>query len=531
MNRPQGANLATGPVQTGRGVVVSPHHLASRAGIDVLTRGGNAVDAAIAVNAALAVVAPDTCGPGGDLFALIHQPGVAEPTTLNASGRAGSGVTAETLRSMGFGEIPYRSPWSVTVPGCVDGWEALADRFGSLPLADCLTAAITLAEDGFEVSRELEGSLERLEPLISAQASSGPLYPSGQPAAAGQVVTRPALATTLTEIASQGRAAFYSGRPGAGITEATRGAVTPEDLAVRQTDWIRPASLDIFGRTAWTIPPNSQGYLTLATLWIFEQLDPPKDPNDPLYHHLLIEAYRSVAWERADTVGDPRSAEVDVDDLLGRSRLTLRAERISRDRTTRWPMPSPAPGGTAYMTVRDGDGLGISLIQSNFAGIGSGLSAGATGVWLHNRGAGFNLIQGHPNEYAPGKRPLHTLSPTLWTDNGDLDLLLGTRGGDQQPQLLAQVAAHHYHAGLCIEDSQAHPRWYMEQPVPGTDSSLSIEARFAPSTVAGLVDRGHRVESAGSFMPGWGPVSTIDPTDGGKGAADPRISTSSALHT
>lgn len=531
MNRPAGANLTTGPVEAGRGVVVSPHHLASAAGIDILTAGGNAVDAAIAVNAALAVVAPDTCGPGGDLFALIHQPGIAEPSTLNASGRAGSGVTAETLRSMGFGEIPYRSPWSVTVPGCVDGWESLTDRFGSLSLAACLAPAIGLAEGGFEVSSELGESLQRLEPMIATQASSGPLYPAGQPAAPGQLITRPALANTLAAISSEGRSAFYGGTPGAGITEATRGAVTPDDLSVQQADWIRPASLDIFGRMAWTIPPNSQGYLTLATLWVFEQLDPPKDPNDPLYHHLLIEAYRSVAWERADTVGDPRTADITVEELLGSSRLTLRAGQISRDRTTRWPMPPPAPGGTAYMTVRDGDGLGISLIQSNFAGIGSGLSAGSTGVWLHNRGAGFNLIPGHPNEFAPGKRPLHTLSPTLWTDGGDLDLLLGTRGGDQQPQLLAQVAAHHYHAGLCIEDAQAHPRWYMDQPAPGMDSSVSLEDRASSLTVAGLVERGHRVDRSGPLMAGWGPVSTIDPMDGGKGAADPRISTSSALHS
>jgi gamma-glutamyltranspeptidase/glutathione hydrolase len=345
------------------------------------------------------------------------------------------------------------------------------------------------------------------------------------------VVTRPALASTLAAIASDGRDAFYGGKPGSGITEATQGAVTPDDLSIRQADWIRPASLAIFGRTAWTIPPNSQGYLTLATLWIFEQLDPPRDPNDPLYHHLLIEAYRSVAWERADTVGDPRTAEIDIGELLASSRLTLRADRISRDRTTRWPTPAPAPGGTAYMTVRDGNGLGISLIQSNFAGIGSGLSAGSTGVWLHNRGAGFNLIQGHPNEYAPGKRPLHTLSPTLWTNDAGLDLLLGTRGGDQQPQLLAQVAAHHYHAGLCIEDAQSHPRWYMDQPAPGTDSTVRVEDRFAPSTSTGLGDRGHRVDRSGPLMAGWGPVSAIDPMDGGKGAADPRISTSSALHT
>jgi len=315
------------------------------------------------------------------------------------------------------------------------------------------------------------------------------------------------------------------------MVAATQGAIVPEDLARVQADWITPASLDLFGRTAWTIPPNSQGYLTLATLWIFASLDPPDDPNDPLFHHLLVEAYRSVAWEREDTVSDPATADVTVSELLSPVRLAERADRIEPDRTTRWPMPQPGIGGTAYMTVLDGDGMGVSFIQSNFAGIGSGLSAGATGVWLHNRGAGFNLIPGHPNEYAPHKRPLHTLSPTLWTKDGALDLLLGTRGGDQQPQYLAQFAATHFHAGMCTDDTESVPRWSMQQPLPGTDSSIEMESRFASSTVAGMKLLGHNVTIAGAYEPGWGPISAIDVAGERKGSADPRITTSAALST
>jgi gamma-glutamyltranspeptidase/glutathione hydrolase len=183
------------------------------------------------------------------------------------------------------------------------------------------------------------------------------------------------------------------------------------------------------------------------------------------------------------------------------------------------------------MTVRDSSGMGVSLIQSNFWGIGSGLSAGATGVFLHNRGAGFNLIHGHPNEYAPGKRPLHTLSPMLWTNGTELDLLLGTRGGDQQPQFLAQYAASFYHAGNCSDDSQVLPRWNMDQPTAGTDSALTYESRVAPSTVRGLIERGHRLKLGGTHEPGWGPISAIDTGREMKGSADPRISTSAALTT
>lgn len=522
---------STGETGPGTGIVVSPHVLASRAGIEILTGGGNAVDAAIAVDAMLGVVLPDTCGPGGDLFALVHRPGNAEPITLNASGRAGSGVSADDLRDRDLGEIPFRSPWSVTVPGCVDGWIALNDRFGSLPLARILAPAIAAARDGFPASSELSGTLNRIRDLLIGQPSSGELYPGGEPPAPGATLRRPAFADTLEAVATEGRDGFYDLEVAAGIRAASNGAITPEDLARVQAEWIRPASLELFGRTAWTIPPNSQGYLTLATLAVFTLLDAPVDPLDPRFHHLLVEAYRAMAWERADTVADPDHALRPVSDLLDPARLAERARRIDPDRATRWPVPTAAPGGTAYMTVLDGSGMGISLIQSNFAGIGSGLSAGSTGVWLHNRGAGFNLLPGHPNEYAPGKRPLHTLSPTLWTRDGALSLLLGTRGGDQQPQYLAQFAAHRFHAGLTPDDSQLAPRWHADQPLPGTDSELRVESRMAPSIVDGLRSRGHSVALAADVEPGWGPISVIDVDAGRIGAADPRISTSAALTT
>lgn len=529
--RPEEAALTTSPTDGSHGIAVSPHFLASQAGIDVLAAGGNAVDAAIAVNAVLGVVLPDTCGPGGDLFALVHVPGESTPTALNASGRAGSGVSANDMRDDGLGTIPMRSHLSITVPGCVDGWEALVAEHGTRTLGSLLAPAIELARTGFPTSDELASSLLRLRDLIADQASAGPLYPHGDPAAPGATITRPRLADTLETIADGGRTAFYEGAVGSEITDATRGAVTPDDLATVQADWIDPLPKQIFGRTGWTIPPNSQGYLTLGALRIFEMLEPPNDPNDPLYQHLLIEAYRSVAWERGDTSVDQDHALMTGVELLEEDRLVQRAASIDENRAGRWPMPAPAPHGTAFMTVRDSSGMGVSLVQSNFWGIGSGLSAGATGVFLHNRGAGFNLIQGHPNEYAPGKRPLHTLSPTLWTNGTELDLLLGTRGGDQQPQFLAQYAASFYHAGNCTDDSQVLPRWSMDQPTPGTDSALAYESRLAPSTVRGLIERGHTVELASTHETGWGPISAIDTAREMKGSADPRVSTSAALKT
>lgn len=538
--RPSQANLFTGPTERSGatpagGIVVSPHFLASQAGIDILAASGNAVDAAIAVNAVLGVVLPDTCGPGGDLFALIHEPvkgpQSAVPAALNASGRAGSGMTAHAMRDAGFGAIPARSPWSITVPGCVDGWEALVDGYGTLPLERLLGRAIGLARSGFPVSDELAASLTSLHDAITDEGSAGPLYPEGAPPDPGVTITRPDIAETLEVVAEGGRAAFYQGAVGRAITDATHGAVTPDDLARSQAEWVTPLGATVFGRTAWTIPPNSQGYLTLAGLQIFEMLNPPDDPNDPLYQHLLIEAYRSIAWEREDTAVDAGHAPMTGEELLAEDRLAEFAGQVDRDRAGRWPMPRPAPHGTAYMTVWDTSGMGVSLIQSNFHGIGAGLSAGATGVFLQNRGAAFNLIPGHVNEYAPGKRPLHTLSPMLWTAGADLDLLLGTRGGDQQPQYLGQYAASVYHAGNCTDDSQTLPRWMMDQPLAGTDSALRFESRVAPATVRGLEDRGHTVTLAESHEPGWGPISAIDTSREKKGSADPRISTSAALTT
>lgn len=520
--------LGTGPQPPGTAFAVSPHHLASQAGLDIMASGGNAVDASIAINAVLGVVAPDTCGPGGDLFALVHVPGSAAPRTLNSSGRAGSGVSADDLRDRGLGEIPLYSPWSISVPGCVDGWHALSRELGNMTVGACLAPAIDIARQGFEVSVELANSLQRLHSDLITQDSAGPLYPDHQPAPAGSTIKRIRHAETLEAIASDGRDAFYTGEVGHAITEATEGALTPDDLAVDQAEWIEPAQLSVFGRTGWTIPPNSQGYLTLATLRIFEILDPPDDPSDPLYQHLLIEAYRSVAWERQQFVTEPSTAPLTAEELLDVDRLRRIAASISRDRSGRWPMPQPAPGGTAFMTTCDSDGMAVSYIQSNYFGIGSRRSAGGTGIFLHNRGAGFNLIQGHPNEYTPGNRPMHTLAPTLWTKGTELDLVLGTRGGDQQPQLLAQQAASHYHAGLPLDASQEAPRWSMAQPETGTDSHITIEPRFEEATIVGLRDRGHRIDNGIPWNSGYGPISAIDAA-GSSAAADPRVSTSAAL--
>lgn len=337
MSRPArdtAATVGTGPLDDSSALVVSSHQLASQAAIATMTAGGNAVDAAVAANAVLGVVLPDTCGPGGDLFALIHTAGDQVPAALNASGRAGAGASAQRLRDAGHTVVPLRSRDSITIPGCLDGWEALVGRFGALSLADDLATAVGLASDGFRVSEELAASLARLEPAIGGQPSAAPLFPEQRPPLLGDIMTRPLLAETLRAVASGGRGAFYQGPVGRAITDVTDGVITAEDLLRNQSQWIEPLGTETMGLAAWTIPPNSQGWLTLATLRIFELLDPPRDPLDPAYHHALIEAYRSVAWERDDITSDPDTASLDTSSLLDETRLADRAEHIDGSDTT-----------------------------------------------------------------------------------------------------------------------------------------------------------------------------------------------------
>ena len=512
----------------GSGVAVTPHYLASAAAAEIMRRGGNAVDAAIAADAVLGVVAPETCGIGGDLFALVHTPEEAVPEALNASGKAGSGAVAGDVRAAGHVTIPIQSPWAVTVPGCVDGWVALADRYGKLPLATSLEPAIAHATEGFSVSWELSQSLGRLASVLAPQASGRHLFPNGDAPQPGVTIARPDLAETLKRIAAEGRTAFYAGPVGAMISDATGGVIRSDDLATNQADWITPISIEVMDLKGWTMPPNSQGYLTLAAAWLFEQLEPPRDPAHPLFTHAAIEAYRAVAWERDMHVADPAHLTIDPARLLDPHRLAPKLDRIAMDSRAAWPAPRPASGGTAYLCVRDPAGIGVSFIQSNYHGIGSAIGAGNGGFFLHDRGSGFSLIPDHPNELSPGKRPLHTLAPTLWTRDGSLAMLLGTRGGDFQPQTLLQMISYMLWADRSGEQAHHLPRWVTKE-WRGGGPVVRHEPGIDPSAISHLQDLGHQMEQTEGAMGGWGPVSVIATPDGAAiGAADPRVATSAA---
>lgn len=499
-------------------IVVTPHHLSTSSALRFLSQGANAVEAAIAANAVQGVVAPETSGIGGDLFALIWLPDASSPLALNASGRAGQGADPAILAD--HGSIPIEHPLSVTVPGCVDGWHALMERFGTRSLAELMEPALELASGGFPASTELAGSLEALQGQLANQAAGTGLYTNGVPPAIGDRVSRPALASSL-EAAAHSRDTFYLGTPGTAIREAVGGLIHHSDMQRNQATWVDPIQVGVFGRTGWTIPPNSQGYLTLAASRILELTGAPLDS----VHH-QIESYRSVAASRADLLAE--TGPLTPEELVAEERLRHLAGLIDSDRAGRWGAWSPLPAGTEYHCVVDRDGMAVSFIQSNYHGIGSGIGAGDAGFFLHDRGAGFTLTEGHPNQLAPGRRPAHTLSPSIWSRAGHLDSVLGTRGGDAQPQLLLQVAAAAFGVGLSPSDAQALPRWNVRGFDPGAATQVRLEPGLEDQLPT-LEAAGHNVSMAGELQPGWGPVSLITVADTGlrTGAPDPRVDTAS----
>jgi gamma-glutamyltranspeptidase/glutathione hydrolase len=505
---------------------VTPHFLATAAALDLLVSGGSAIDAAIGANAVLSVVAPETCGIGGDLFALVHAPGNKAPKALNASGRAGSNVNPQRLRDVGHDLMPVMDQASVTVPGCVDGWHHLAAYGGRLSWSERLAPALRYATEGFPASSDLCLALARRISEIGDQPIGRFLLPGGAPPQPGDLIRRPDQAHTLEIIAGGDRDGFYLGPPGEAISAAVGGLITKEDLAVDQGDWVAPLGRDVFGQTAWTVPPNSQGYLTLAAAAVYERAARGVDADDAAGWHLQIESYRSQVADRAEVLSDPRFSPIPASGLLGEERL---GAHIDPRRRQRFGTTAARPGGTAYFCVLDDAGMGVSITQSNFMGLGTSIGAGESGFFLHNRGAGFDLRPGSPNELAPGKRPLHTLAPTLWTSGSDLVALLGTRGGDHQPQLLLQMAIHLFASGHSAANAQAHPRWVLDN-LSDPDAPVLVEDATSDDVVEGLRSRGHQVEVAKEMQSGWGPVGVIMlAADGGvEAAADPRVATAAA---
>ncbi len=504
-----------------RGMVCTVDQLASVAGSRILAAGGNAVDAAVAASAALAVTTQHMCGMGGDLWALIHVPGEPVPFALNASGRAGSGSDAAGLRADGHSEMPFRSDIrSTPVPGCVDGWVTLNERFGRLSLADVLAPALELAAGGFPASPLLTRMLDG----IADVPGNDDYFPGGVAAKTGQVLTRPGLARSLEAIGNEGRSGWYEGEFGAGLRALAPELFSESDLATIQAEWTEPVVTDAFGHQLWTVPPNSQGYLALAAARIADGLDLPEDPTDPLWAHYLVEASKQAAFDRAAVLFDGADGAA----LVSEERMGPRRAAITADRASKL-VPPAAGGGTIYLCTADGDGMGVSLIQSNAAGFGAHVAVPEVGVFLHNRGIGFSLVEGHPAELAPGRRPPSTLSPAVATSNGELRTVFGAMGGDGQPQVVLQMAARLLHSGQSVGRTLTDQRFTLTVPdAVGFDTwakldRIAVAVEEGSGWSEGLAARGHDVIEERWGLGLFGHAHMIEMRgDHMAGVADPR---------
>lgn len=529
-------------LRTGRTAMVNAaDHLAATAGVATMIRGGSAADGAVAAASVMAVTSPHLCGLGGDMLAMVSSPG-GTPEALLSVGRAGTGADPAGLRAEGRTTMPLRGDIrSVPVPGAVDGWLALHERYGRLPLEVVLGSAIELAEDGFTASIMLALASHLIWEVPGAQE----LCPEG-PVQPGQRVRLPGIGRTLRAIAGGGRAAFYGGEFGRGLLSLGPGLYDPADLERSLATWCAPLQLRVWDHDLWTVPPPSQGYLTLASAYIAEQLGLGDDPADPLWAHLFVEATRAAGHDRPDVLFDGADGTM----LVDRDRLLALAARVRPDRASPPDVPgagSPsddaairrvADGDTTHLCAIDRDGLGISLTQSNALDFGSHLVEPSTGIFLHNRGLGFSLSEGHPAEYGPGRRPPHTLSPMLVTaPDGPLTHLVGAMGGDGQPQINLQLVARMLRAGLDPAAAVAAPRMTLDAPSAGpfrlwwgADLTVLMESDAPEGWLGGLAACGHRVRPIRAFDPvavGCAQIIAVVRDEQGAtahfvGAADPR---------
>ncbi len=518
-----------------RGMVTSPHTLASQAGVAILQAGGSAVDAAIAAAAVLSVIYPHMTSLGGDAFWLIHDAGTGAVRSLEAAGRAAAAATGDWFAARGLREIPVRGivPATLTVPGAVDGWYQAHAAYGRLPLATDLAAAVGYARDGFPVTRRLAEWIERSAGVLAADPAAARIFLAGGPRpAVGRRLTNPDLARTL-ERAAAGRAGFYEGETAREMARHARehgGFYTERDFAAQHAKWGDSIHAAYRGVTIHETPPPSQGVSVLQALRLVEPWDIGALPFlGPDHVHLLVQAKQIAFHDRDRLVADPEFAPVPVERLLSRAYADERRALMDAERALPWdrvPSSGTLTGDTVYVAAVDAAGNAVSLIQSLYFGFGSGVVAGRTGVVLQNRGAYFSLDPAHPNRLEPGKRPLHTLIASLAFKDGRLWQVVGCMGADGQPQIHLQVYTGLIDFGLDIQQAVEAPRWLAGRFALGDAREvLNLEGRFAPATIAELARRGHEVNrwEAWNELAGHAHGITIDPETGARvGGADPR---------
>jgi len=524
----QDRNQGRSMVISRNGIVAAESPLAAQAGVQMLERGGNAVDAAVAANAMMGLVAPMSNGIGGDLFAIVYDAKSGKLYGLNASGWAPEGLTIEFLNKQGFQSMPSQGIQSVTVPGAVDGWQKLLERFGKKKLSEVLAPTIRTAEDGFPVTEWTSGLWRaNADFLRGNEAATRTYLPDNKPPAVGQIFRNPDLARSLRLIAQGGRDAFYKGELAKAIVETSRrhgGTHAEKDFAEYSSEWVEPISTTYRGWTVYELPPNGQGLAALEMLNIMETFPLDKSGlNTAATLHTMIEAKKLAYADLVRYIGDPKFSTLPVKQLLSKDFAASRAKLIDPNKANCNVGPATSlPGSsTIYLSTVDRDGNMVSLIQSNFSDFGSGVVADGTGFILHNRGALFTLEASSPNALAPHKRPLHTIIPAFM-EKEKVRIAFGIMGGWNQSQAHAQYVSHIVDFNQNIQAAMETAR-FTKLSFQGCE--VALENRVPGNVKAELEAKGHVLQMHSGFSNTFGGGQAVMRDYGtgvNYGASDPR---------
>jgi len=506
-DRITGHNFATrSEVIAQNGIAATSHPLATQVAIDILKAGGTAVDAAIAANAVLGLMEPTGCGIGGDLFAIVWDAKTQKLYGLNASGRSPKSLTLDYFRENNLTKVPSFGPLPVTVPGAVDGWFELHKKFGKLPMQKNLDPAIKYAREGFPVTELIAYYLERSARILSDYPNFKETYmPNGKMPAKGEIFKNPDLANTYEKIARGGRDAFYKGdiaRTIASYIKDQGGFLSYEDMAKHTSEWVDPVSTNYRGYDVWELPPNGQGIAALQILNILEGFDiASMGFGSAEYLHHFIEAKKIAYEDRAHYYADMQAVEVPLERLISKEYAAERRQLLDPNRAARFYEPGNMDTpSTIYLTVADKDGNMISLIQSNYRGMGSGMTPYGLGFVLQDRGEGFNLEEGFLNTYAPGKRPFHTIIPAFITKDGKPYMSFGVMGGGMQPQGHVQIVVNMIDFGMNLQEAGDAPRVQHIGSSEPTGEKMTnggtvlLETGFDWETIRDLIGKGHKIQ-------------------------------------
>jgi len=511
-DRLTGRNFASrSEVIAQHGMVASSQPLATQIGLEILKKGGTAVDAAIAVDAALGLMEPTGSGIGGDLFAIVWDAKTQKLYGLNASGRSPKALTMDYFKKNKITHIPSSGPLPVSVPGCVDGWFELHNKFGNLTMNDILSPSIKYAEEGFPTTEliayylqtSIASYMKRFPNIKETYTIDGKLPQKGD------IIKNQFLANTYKKIAKDGRNAFYKGdiaKITAKFIQQQGGFLSYEDFATHHSDWIEPVSTNYRGYDVWELPPNGQGIATLQMLNIIEGYDFSKIPFGSAQHlHIVNEAKKLVFEDRAKYYADMAFSDVPVKQLLSKEYATERRSLINPTRAGMFKAGKENHSGTVYLTVADKDGNMVSLIQSNYRGMGSGMVPPQLGFMLQDRGECFDLTEGRANSYAPQKRPFHTIIPAFVTKEGKPFMSFGVMGGDFQPQGHVQILMNIIDFGMNLQEAGDAPRFehigstdFTGEPAEGKGEIL-VESGFDFEEIRKLIDFGHKVGFGGYY--------------------------------